>query len=66
MKPRGQTPALWVLRFRRRPSATLDPIEAERNLNYAAMDPGERLARTLALSSFSQRLRDGIKLSRRP
>lgn len=66
MKPRGHTPALWVLRYRRRPSATVDPIQAERHRTYAAMDPGERLARALALSSFSQRLRNGARLSRRP
>jgi hypothetical protein len=56
MKPRPRTPALWILGARRRPSATADPIEAERRKAYAAMDPGERLARALALSSFALKL----------
>lgn len=63
-RPRG--PALWVLGYRRRPSATVDAVEAERRRAYAAMDPGERLARALALSSFVLRLRESARRSRRP
>ncbi len=66
MKPRSRTPALWVLAFRRRPSATADPVEAERRKAYEAMTPGERLARALALSSFVLRLRESAHLSQRP
>lgn len=66
MKLRSRTPAPWILGFRRRPSATADPVEAERRKAYEAMDPGERLARALALSSFALRLRESARLSRRP
>src|SRR3972149_2612670 len=51
MKPRPRTPALWILGHRRRPSATMDTVEAERRATYASMDPGERLARALPLPS---------------
>jgi len=64
MKPRPRTPALWVLRHRRRPSTTADPVAAERRRTYAAMDPGERLARALALSSFALGLRESARRSR--
>ena len=66
MKPRSRRPVLWVLAARRRPSATADPVAAERRRAYAAMDPGERLARALALSSFALRLRDSARFSNRP
>lgn len=66
MKPRSRTPALWVLASRRRPSTTADPVEAERRRVYKAMNPGERLARALALSSFALKLRQSARLSRRP
>lgn len=64
MKPRSRTPALWILAHRRRPSSTADPVEAERRKAYAAMDPAERLARALALSSFAMGLRESARLSR--
>lgn len=64
MKARPRTPALWVLRSHRRPSATLDPVKAERRKAYQAMDPGERLARALALSSFAFKLRRSARLFR--
>jgi hypothetical protein len=63
MKSRPRTPALWVLTSRGRPSATTDPVEAERRTAYEAMEPGERLARALALSSFALRLRESARLS---
>lgn len=66
MKLRPRTPALWVLGSRRRPSTTTDPVEAERRKACEAMDPGERLARALALSSFALKLRGSAFLSRRP
>ncbi len=66
MRRRPRSPALWVLGSRRRPSATVDAVEAERRKAYAAMDPGERLARALALSSFALRLRESARPSRRP
>ena len=66
MKPRSRTPALWILGHRRRPSATMDPVEAERQKAYQAMEPRERLARALALSSFTLRLRESARLPRRP
>jgi len=66
MKPRPRTPALWILGFRRRASRTADPVETERRKAYEVMDPGERLARALALSSFALRLRESARLSRRP
>lgn len=62
----SRTPALWVLGSRRRRSATAGPLELERRQAYAAMDPGERLARALAFSSFASRLRGSARLSRRP
>ncbi|MBI4587883.1 MAG: hypothetical protein HY725_03515 [Candidatus Rokubacteria bacterium] len=62
----SRAPALWVLGGRRRPSTTVDPVEIERRKAYAAMDPGERLARALALSSFVFRLRGSARLCRRP
>lgn len=64
MKPRPRTPALWVLGFRRRPSATVDAVKAERRRAYQAVDPGERLARALALSSFAFKLRGATRLSK--
>ncbi|MFZ1058452.1 MAG: hypothetical protein WAP47_04585 [Candidatus Rokuibacteriota bacterium] len=64
MKPRPRTPALWILEHRRRPSSTTDPVEAERRRAYAAMDPAERLARALALSSFALDLRESARLPR--
>ncbi len=66
MRPRPRRPALWVLASPRRRSATMDPVEAERRRAYAAMEPGERLARALALSSFALELRDAVRRSRRP
>lgn len=66
MKPRPRTPALWIFGSRRRPSATLDPVQVERRRAYQAMYPGERLSRALALSSFAWRLRESAKLQRRP
>jgi len=42
------------------------PVEAERRRAYAAMPPGERLARALALSSFALELRESARRSRRP
>ena len=63
MKPHPQTPALWILAHRRRPSSTMDPVDAERRKVYAAMDPAERLARALALSSFTLRLRESARRS---
>ena len=66
MKSRPRTPALWILAHRRRPSSTAGPVEDERRKAYAAMDPGERLARALALSSFAFRLRESVRHSRRP
>lgn len=66
MKPRSRMPALWVLGSRRRASAVVDLVEAERRKVYAAMGPGERLARALALSSFVLRLRESVRLSHRP
>lgn len=66
VKPRPRTPALWVLGSRRRPSATVDAVEAERRRAYAAMAPGERLVRALALSSFALRLCESARRSRRP
>ena len=66
MKPRSGTPALWVLGSRRRSPTTTAPVEAERRRAYQAMDPGERLIRALALSSFALRLRESAQLQRRP
>jgi hypothetical protein len=66
MRRRPGTPALWILRHRRRPSATTGPLEEERRKAYAAMDPAERLARALALSSFALQLRHSPRASRRP
>jgi len=43
----------------------MDPVDAERRKVYAAMDPAERLARALALSSFALSLRESARLSRR-
>ena len=40
-------------------------MEDERRKAYAAMDPGERLARALALCSFTLELRKSARLSRR-
>ncbi|MBI3031465.1 MAG: hypothetical protein HYY64_18345 [Candidatus Rokubacteria bacterium] len=60
-----RTPALWILGHRRRPSATADPVEAERRKAYSAMEAGERLARALALSSFVAALRESVRLQRR-
>jgi len=39
-------------------------VEAERRRAYAAMDPAERLARALALSSFALDLRESARLPR--
>lgn len=66
MKLRSRALALWVLGGRRRASATADPVEIERRKAYAAMGPGERLARALAFSSFAFRLRGSARLSRHP
>jgi len=44
MYPRPRTPALWILAHRRRPSSTMDPVDAERRKAYAAMSPAERRA----------------------
>lgn len=66
MRPGPGRPALWVLDVCRRPSNTVDVIEAERRALYRRMDPGERLARALALSSFVLRMRESAPLSASP
>lgn len=63
MESRPASPALWVLESRRTPSAVVDPLAAERFQGYAAMSPGDRLARALALSSFALRLRERVRRS---
>ncbi len=65
MKPRPRARGLWILAHRRRRSSTAGPVEDERRKAYAAMDPGERLARALALCSFTLELRKSARLSRR-
>lgn len=65
MRPRSRIPALWVLGARRRPSSTMDPVASERRKAYRAMEPAERLARALALSSFAFALRESARLPRR-
>ena len=66
MKPRPRRPAVWGLTARRRPSSTMEPVPVERRRAYAAVQPGERLARALALSSFALELRESVRRSRRP
>jgi len=44
---------------------TTGPVEAARRQAYAAMEPAERLARALALSSFVFRLRRSTRLPHR-
>lgn len=64
MRRRPRNPALRVLGSRRRPSAPVDAVAAERCRAPVAMDPGERLARARALSSFALKLRGAARLPR--